>query len=582
MSRRGGAISITVKPSSRQSRQESPASMSSSTAPIDPAERGRGECTDPALLSALADPALYGAGTPVEVHETHASWVFVAGARAYKIKKPLALGFLDYSTRSRRHAACREEVHVNRTLAPGIYVGVRAIVSTETGFALAPESTPHALEYAVEMRTFREADTLAGLIASGALRSEHLEAVACRLAAFHRVAPVVAGGRRREVLGMWQENLRGLAAVSQALGWRVDLAEGLGEAFMCARGEEIELRRRVGLVRDGHGDLRCEHVLAVPTVRVVDRVEFDPSLRRTDVACDLAFLAMDLEARGQRWAAEELIDAYRHAGIDPGSQALRAFYAAHRALVRAKVTLIAAAEHDRDARAQQLAQAGAMWALAERLCWRARAPVAVLVCGPAGSGKSTLAAELSRRCGLPVLSSDAIRKSAAGLAVTERAAAEHYSERFTHATYERLGREAERALAGGPGVIVDATCRSRRERGQLLPRLARAGLTRLVVHCDATLEVALERAAERMHDAERISDATPQIVAEQYRSFEPLRELPPASVLELDTRGALAAQVAEVTRAVDRLLADGAQRNSQEGHPPVLAKGARTREARSR
>src|ERR1039457_1514767 len=121
-----------------------------------------GGSTDPALLEALATPATYGQDLPVAVHETHASWVFVAGDRAYKIKKPVALGFLDYSTLSRRHAACLEEVRINRELAPGIYLGVRAILKTSAGFRFAGENTPGAIEYAVEMQSFHETDTMEG------------------------------------------------------------------------------------------------------------------------------------------------------------------------------------------------------------------------------------------------------------------------------------------------------------------------------------------------------------------------------------------------------------------------------------
>jgi len=547
--------------------------MSSPTAQTDPGEHGRGECVDPPLLRALASPDTYGVGCPVEVHETHASWVFVAGERAYKVKKPLALGFLDYGTLALRRAACAEEVRVNRELAPGIYLGVRAIVRTPTGFALAPEHAAEAIEYAVEMRSFRERDTLAGLIGAGSLEPHHLDAVARRLAAFHRMAPIVAGGGAREILAVWHANLRELADAGRTVGWHVESGqvlrlEAFARAFTRAHQHEIGERRRAGLVRDGHGDLRCEHVLMVPTVRVVDRIEFDPRLRRTDIACDLAFLAMDLEASGQRWAAKSLIDAYRADGMDPGSDALLAFYAAHRALVRTKVALIVAAGAEGEGRARRLEQAQALWDLGERLCWRARAPVAVVVCGPAASGKSTLAAELARRSGLPVVSSDSVRKSLAGLAATERGAPEHYSEQFTHATYDRLGREARRALRRQPGVIVDATCRSRGDRFLLLHRLHGADLTRLVVCCEVTLEVALERAARRMRDAERVSDATPEIVAEQYLSFQALEELPPQSVLRLDAARPLQEQVAEVARAVDLRLA---RRDSPTAQPQARA-----------
>lgn len=522
---------------------------------IDAGGSGRAGGVDELLLRALAQPAMYGGGGSVAVHETHASWVFVAGERAYKVKKPVTLAFLDYGTLARRLAACREEVRVNRELAPDVYVGVRAIVRTAAGFALADEHAPGAVEYAVEMRSFDEAETLAGLIAAGTLTRERVRAVGRRLAAFHRAAPVVDGGGPREVLDMWLANVRELADVSSARAWRVDLMEGFGAAFVRAHEGEIERRRLAGLVRDGHGDLRCEHVLARgKVVRVVDRVEFDPALRHTDVACDLAFLTMDLEALGQRWAADELIGAYRHEGVDPGSEALRSFYAAHRALVRAKVALIAASEHQGALSDGLLEQAGERWALGERLCWRARAPLALLVCGPAASGKSTLAAELARRSGMALVSSDVVRKSAAGLAASERAAPEHYGERFTRLTYQRLGRDARLALARRHGVIVDATCRARADRALLLGELGGRGLTCVAVRCEVPLELAVARAARRMGDAARVSDATPEVVAEQYRSFEALDELPAGSVLELDTTRSLAAQVAEVTRAVDSVV----------------------------
>ncbi len=507
-----------------------------------------------ALPAALSDASTYASSDPVEVRETHASWVFLVGERAFKLKKPIALGFLDYSTLPRRHHACLEEVRVNRELAPGIYLGVRAIVATDTGFALAPERAPGAVDYLVEMRRFREADTLAGLIGRDALVAAQLEAVARRLATFHRGATVVAGGDVRAVLDMWRENVRELATLSRALRWPVDLAHEFAQTFVRVHAQEIEGRRRGGLIRDGHGDLRCEHVLAAARVSIVDRIEFDPALRHTDIACDLAFLTMDLEALGQRWAAQALVSAYRQAGMDPGSDALLCFYAAHHALVRAKVALIAAAEHDGARSAELTERARSKWVVAERLCWRGRAPVAIVICGPAGSGKSTLARELSRRSGLAVISSDHVRKAAAGLTATERASPEHYSHRFTHHVYALLAQQAQLLLDSGDGVIVDASCRSRSERSTLLGRLRRTGAPRLVVRCTVPLELALERAAGRMRDPGRVSDADPRIVAEQYSSFQPLEELAPDDVLELDTTLPLDAQVRELTRASDRRL----------------------------
>jgi hypothetical protein len=297
---------------------------------------------------------------------------------------------------------------------------------------------------------------------------------------------------------------------------------------------------------------------------VVDRIEFDPALRRTDIACDLAFLAMDMEASGQRWAARELVRVYRDAGMDPGDETLRSFYAAHWALVRAKVTLIAAGERHGAERAEQLRRAQQLRSLSERLCWRARAPVAIVICGAGATGKSVLADELSRRSQMPVVSSDLLRKRLAKLAPSVRAGAQYYSAAFTHATYEQLTRDALRALADDGGVIVDATCRSRQDRAHLLEGLKAAGARALIVRCEAPLELVLERAAQRLRDPGRVSDATPQIVEEQLRDFEEFDESSEGSVLRLDTTKSLEMQVAEVARTID----------ARDGPKPRLQPGA--------
>ncbi|HXW59018.1 MAG TPA: AAA family ATPase [Solirubrobacteraceae bacterium] len=516
------------------------------------------EAVDADLLRWLADPSTHGSSGSVQTHETHASWVFVAGERALKIKKRVDLGFLDYSTLSRRHAACREEVRVNRELAPGIYLGVRAIVSEPDSFRFAADGAPAAIEYAVAMRSFRESDTLAAAIAAGHLESEHIRAIATRIARFHREAIVVAGGSVDELLAMWQDNLAELAEIEHPTDWQPGLVGSFASAFVRAHEHELSQRRLAGLVRDGHGDLRCEHVLLGPTVRVVDRIEFDAALRHTDIACDLAFLTMDLEFMGAGDEAAQLLSAYRAEGLDPGSESLRSFYAAHHAFVRAKVALLSGRQHMGDALDAALSRARELWALGERLCWRARCPVAVVVCGPAASGKSTLTVELSRRSGMPVVSSDVVRKAAAGLASTQRGDAEIYTPAGSRRAYELLGRAAQRALARGSGVIVDATCRSQNERSLLLAHLNDPSTAMLVVECRVSLEVALERATRRLADSDRISDATPQIVAQQHRSFEPLLELPARRVLSLNGELGLDEQVVRVARAVDgQLVSNG-------------------------
>ncbi|HTR89048.1 MAG TPA: AAA family ATPase, partial [Solirubrobacteraceae bacterium] len=452
----------------------------------------------------MGEPGMYGGGEKVkrvEVRETHGSRVFLAGELGYKVKKPIRLDFFDYSTLARRLAACREEVRVNRRLAEDLYVGVRAIVADEGGFRFAPEEAAGAVEYAVLMERFREQDTLAGLIEAGELRGEDVDAVARRLASFHREAarvPATTRGRRgegvcgsaAELAHRWEANVEQLAGIGAPGEWHVDVARGFGERFVGEHEELIEARRRAGLVREGHGDLRCDHVLARPRVRVVDAIEFDVSLARLDVAFDLAFLAMDLEAHGRRDAAERLLAAYGASGGELAGEPLESFYGAHWAMVRAKVALLAGRRE----------QAGARWELGEALCWRARAragaggradardtrdagargraglPFSIVVCGPAGTGKSTLASELAERSEAGVLASDVLRRRMAGLGANERGGAELYRSERVHEVYELLAREAGGRLERGESVIVDATCRARADRAPILRALRDAGV----------------------------------------------------------------------------------------------------------
>ncbi len=485
----------------------------------------------------------------VELRETHASWVFLAGGSAYKIKKPVKLEFLDYSTPGLRRAACHAEVEINRELAAGIYLGVRALVRTPAGLALAEERDPRAFEYAVQMRRFEESRTLQGRIDAGELRERDICGTARVLARFHERAPIAKGAEPAQVLERWQRNLHELEAIVDPAHWRLHLVREFAHAFVTTNAAKLNERTRGGYVRDGHGDLRCEHVLLEDGVQIVDRIEFDPRLRRLDVGADLAFLAMDLEANGEPGAARLLTDEYRRAGGSPGEAALLAFHAAYWALVRAKVAVIAASPSGDPAR---LGEAERLRALAERLRWRARGPLALIVCGPAASGKSTLAGELAKRSGLPAIASDELRKRLAGIPPAERARPEHYSAEFTQATYAALGEAARARLAQGEGVILDATCRTAEQRSVLLGAIEGVAARVLLVQCRVSLATAMRRACERMREPGHVSDATPAVVEAQYAELQPPSELPAEHALELDCEAPLERQANEVTLALDR------------------------------
>ena len=245
-------------------------------------------------------------------------------------------------------------------------------------------------------------------------------------------------------------------------------------------------------------------------IEVVDCLEFDPALRIADVGCDLAFLTMDLEALGAPRAARAVLDGYRAAGGEPGDDALVAFFAAYRALVRAKVALVRAQQSDDPSRS--VADARTLMALAERLAWRARGPGLVVVAGLSATGKTRLASELATRSGMRHLNSDLVRKRLLGVAPAAHAATAAYGEGFNRRTYEELGRLARRELARAGGVLVDATFRRPADRAAFLAGLGGLPATSVVVECRAPLSIRLERARRRMGDATAVSDADADIV----------------------------------------------------------------------
>jgi aminoglycoside phosphotransferase family enzyme/predicted kinase len=511
-------------------------------------------------VAALAAPETYpDRPASVEVRETHISWVFLAGQHAYKLKKPLVLPFLDYGTAARRRKMCREEVRLNRRLAADIYLGVRGVAERPDGLQLTADDDPQALDFVVEMRRYDETQTLAARLERGELDHEHIIEVARVLARFHAHARRVAVGDRAvlAVERRFEQNLHELFGSLEQRGEidRVLALERFAHAFIVAHAQTFEARRREGRVREGHGDLRAEHVLVDGEVRIVDCVEFDRGLRELDVADDLAFLALDLAARGGERFGQQLVEAYRSAGGEPGDDALIAFYAAYRALVRSKVALIRAAQRSpaSSAHGHHSAQARDLIAIAERFAWRARLPLVIVVCGPPASGKSCLASALAQASSLPHLSADLTRKRLAGIRPGQRAASAVYSAEFNRLTYAELGRRAAREVSGRGGAIVDATFRHRTDRDAFAEAFGEASAL-LFVECRAPVRVLAERAAERQRHPARVSDASLAVVLRESSAWDPLDELPPEAHVTLRSDGRVEAQLADLLAVLDRRL----------------------------
>jgi aminoglycoside phosphotransferase family enzyme/predicted kinase len=519
-------------------------------AAIEPSERLRDE---------LSRPESYpDRPTRVEVRETHISWVFLAGDRAYKLKKPVVLAFLDYGTPAARREMCREEVRLNRRLAPDIYIGVRGVALTADGVELTSEDDPRAVDFVVEMRRYDESRTVALMMEQGSLGEAQIIRVAEVLAQFHAEAPKVEvfGAPALAIERRFQDNVHQLSMLVEAPEEieRVQALELFARAFASAHAPTFRLRAREGCVREGHGDLRADHTIVNGGVQIVDCAEFDRSYRELDIADDLAFLVYDLTARGGERYADLLVQAYRDAGGDPGSDSLLAFYAAHRAVVRAKVGLVRAGQLEPGAaREREGAHARSLIAVAERFAWRGRLPLAVVVCGVPASGKSHLARTLADRSGLSHVSSDLIRKRLRGVRSTEPAPSDSYTAAWNARTYAELGRVAAAEITASGGVIVDGTFRHRDDRGAFASAFG-ASAPAVFVECQAPPALIADRAAQREHDDDRVSDADVAVALRELRRWDPLDEVPGHAHVVMRTDRPVAEIVGDVTVLLDRHL----------------------------
>ncbi len=509
-----------------------------------------------ALIAALSRPGAY--PHPVDrvvVHQTHISAVFLAGAHVYKIKKPVDLGFLDFSTLERRRRFCREEVRLNRRLAPGVYRGVVQVVRTPDGLRIGGDGEP--VEWAVWMDRLPDDATLLRRLGRGAVGPGELRLLARRLARFHREAdagPRVARYARWDVVA---SNARdNLVAARQQVGHAVeqpvvDRLSAHTERLLASLRDRIEARAAGGVARDTHGDLHLDHVYRFPDRSepddwvIVDCIEFNERFRCADPVADIAFLAMDLRYRGRPDLAGAFSDAYLGEAADPGGADLLPLYASYRAAVRAKVDGIASRETEipRRQRAELLGSARAHWLLALALAAPpGDRPAVVAVAGLPGTGKSTVARHLARSHGFQVLSSDRVRKELAGLGPEDRAGAPPgeglYTPERTASTYDALFGRAARAVLRGGRVVIDATFSDEGHRSRLADLALELGVPSAVLVCTAADDVALARIAARQGDASDADAAVYRHLAVRWRPFRSLPHQPALPVSDTATADA--------------------------------------------
>ncbi len=479
---------------------------------------------------------------PAAVAETHSAVLFFVGDRAYKLKKPVDLGFLDFRSRETREAVCHHEVELNRRMAPEAYLGVADVMAPDGGVC----------DHLVVMRRMPSERRLSSLLSSEPAEG-HLSGVARLLAALHARSPRsssadeaagVAATRAR-----WERNTDAL--IDMAPEWLDDhviaLVHGLACRYLDGRGPLLEWRIERGKAVDGYGDLLADDIFCLDDgPRVLDCIEFDDTLRLGDGLADAAFLAMDLEHLGRPDLGAAFLAAYAEHSGDSWPSSLAHHHVAYRAQVRAKVMSIRAQQGDTTA-ADSAARLLDL-SVAHLDAGRVRL---ILVGGLPGTGKSTLARRLASELGASVLRSDEIRKELAGIPTDQRAPAPHgagiYSPASTEATYQEMLDRATAALGLGETVVLDASWSSASWRSRARSIAAAASADLVELRCDAPATVAAERLRRRHAAGDDASDATPEIAASMQAAAEPWRE-----ATTIDTAGDRSDSLAAGLQAVQR------------------------------
>jgi uncharacterized protein len=484
------------------------------------------------------------------VSETHSAVVFFAGDRAYKLKKPVSLGFLDFSTRAARETVCRREIELNRRFAPDVYLGV-AEVRGPSG---------DCCDHLVVMRRMPADRRLSTLVQAHKDVSGPVRQVARALAVQHASAPrgprIAEQGSRDALRERWRASFAQVRQMGGQLpeAAKVDQVQRMAERFLAGRERLFEVRIGERRIVDGHGDLLAEDIFCLDDgPRILDCLEFDDQLRWVDGLDDAAFLAMDLDRLGAPALAERFTSWYAEFAADPAPPSLRHHYLAYRAFVRAKVAAIRVAQGDPGAAAgvRQLA------ALTLRHL-RAGAVTLVLIGGLPGTGKSLLAGVLAGRLGCTVLRSDRIRKELAGLPPDSPAPAPFgtglYAPSWTARTYDELLRRAGALLELGESVIIDASwvARERRVAAAAVARRVTADLVQL--RCAAPPSLAAQRMRDRTGDA---SDADPAIATRMAAAQDPWPEAVAIDTGGTGSSGSLSESAEPVRRALEAIRPHG-------------------------
>ncbi|MFP4348027.1 MAG: AAA family ATPase [Desulfococcaceae bacterium] len=499
-----------------------------------PTERFQSVC------KAMADPGFY--PHPVsnlQRLDTHISTVFLTGDWVYKLKRPVDVGFLDYRKPEDRRYYCEREVDLNRRLSRGVYEGMVTIYETSKGFSLSKEG--QAAEYAVKMKQLPDRARLDTLLHQNRITPDQLSALGRMLADFYADSEggseIDRYGRRDVVIYNSEENFMQLDPFVDRLfdGAPWKFIQEVNRAFLDHHQALFERRLQEGKIRDGHGDLRTEHIYYLDRIQIIDCIEFNDRFRYGDAAVDMAFLHMDMEYLGYPDAAQTVLKAYAKRGDDPEVYALIDFYAAYRAIVRLKIACIRYREAESEPERKSVQEKiDTHLNLAYRHTLMFSRPTLWVICGLPASGKSSLAEGLARSLSIGVIRSDDIRKEDDARNEVVPFGQGRYSRERRARVYGRMLNRAQDHLKQGRSVILDATYALKEWRAEAVQLAADLDTYLLFAECGCDTAVLRSRLKAREESSGR-SDARLQHLTELMNQFEPLTELHPDHHIRIAT-----------------------------------------------
>lgn len=490
---------------------------------------------DVEILEQLHDPSIFpGSVDSVEVIQTHLSVVCLVGDRAYKLKKPVRLDFVDYSSPEQRRHFCKEEVRLNRRLCPEVYLGVVSLIRKEDGalfFSREEMDSCETVDHAVEMVRLPAERMLDHLLRRDEVSTDEIRVLAVKLAAFHlssdRNTETDEAGAPRNLGEFAADNFGELRQLPRVPFDRdlLRLLEDRTAMDLAWLLPILEQRMGEGRVVDGHGDLHARNICLVEPVVIYDCIEFNSRFRCADCAVENAFLVMDLGFRGHRELADEFLDAYIAETGDRSQRDIMPVLVRYRAMVRAKVNAIASNEMELSRAEQAEAAISAVryfhYAVASAI--EEDGPWLIIASGLPGSGKSFACRAIREQTGWKVFSSDRIRKELAGVDPGDRLPDECYTQPFTARTYdEMIERGLEEASRNG-AAILDANFRTSELRRWAKSRALKEGTRTALLSFETSEDLAMKRLQDRIQGNTGESDADFSVYSRLREEFEPPR-----------------------------------------------------------